>query len=89
MQSPPVINVDFNEVYDDDYVWAVIRDESPLNPSPQVNDWVVLRDADGITCWAIVIGRTPRTIDCKIDWSTWKSVRVDADNFYGAYRPAS
>lgn len=70
------IDVDFNEVFDDDYVWAVLRDpfSYDLN-SPAVGQWVRLTDFDGATCQAIVLSRGQRTIECKIDWTTWQDIR--------------
>ena len=75
------IQVDFNEVFDDDYVWAVLR--GPFSPydhvNPAIGQWVRLTDFDGATCQALVLARGQRTIECKIDWSTWQDIRLTTE----------
>lgn len=82
--GPPDVLVDFNEVYDDDYVWAVIRDQVP-SASIEEGVWVRLYDIDGAACLGIVTHKGGRTIDCKIDWSTWSDSSGDF-SFYGSYQ---
>ncbi len=70
-----LVKTDFNEVFDDDYVWASLR----LSPSLQaadlgLGDWVELYDEDGETCIAAITARSGPIITCKIDWATWRSI---------------
>jgi hypothetical protein len=68
--------VDFNEVFDEDYVWTSLRRTPSFESSHlQGGDWVRLADDDGATCLAIVREHNGPIIICKIDWSTWRSVR--------------
>jgi len=89
------IRTDFNEVYDDDYVWAIVRDQAMIRDQahtlafPEVGDWVQLFDDNGAQCLALVTSRTRRTIDCKIDWSTWQEIRSNISAFSGSYQPVA
>lgn len=81
----PSISADFNEVYDDDHIWAIVREQVP---EAQVlpGDWVRLYDQDGAECLAIVERKGDRTIDCKLDWSTWIERHTDMSDFFGSYQ---
>ena len=77
-----LVKTDFNEVFDEDYIWASLR----LSPSlDAVNlapgDWVELYDEDGETCLAVITVRTGPIITCKIRWETWRSVRSTVETF--------
>jgi hypothetical protein len=64
--------VDFNEVHDDNLIWAprsqnnVTQGELPL----RIGTVVELYDYDGTSCLARVAAMTDQTIDCEIDWDT-------------------
>lgn len=74
----PAVQVDFNEVYDDDHVWASVRRTPGLNVADLGSgEWVRLTDVDGASCLAIVDDMTGPILTCKIDWSTWRSVRTE------------
>jgi len=81
------IRTDFNEVHDDDYVWAVLP-TAQLSHMPAPGEWVYLFDRDGASCYAIVTTSGRRAIDCKIDWSTWSDFRSEVHDFFGGYQPA-
>ena len=80
---------DFNEVFDDDCVWAVVPQNTfiYLESDPQPGDWVELFDYDGSWCLAVVLQRHANTIDCRIDWSSWKSMSFDGDGTAGGVLP--
>ena len=82
---------DFNEIYDDDRVWTVISRNTVTydQPAPEPGTWVELFDDDGSRCLAIVVERYERTIDCKIDWSTWESLTQESQpsGYSGAQAP--
>lgn len=69
---------DFNEVYDDDYVWTSTR----RTPGAHVDlltpgEWVRLVDDDGASCLGIIHTVEGPIVTCKLDWSTWRSIIVD------------
>ena len=69
--------VDFNEVYDGDYVWTSTR-HVPSLEQPEPGEWIELYDSDGERCWAVVRSFDDPIVHCKIDWSTWAArVRFD------------
>ncbi len=65
--SLPWIIADFNEVFSDNQLIALVKDE----PVPPVvaGDQVVLYDDEGSICAAIVMERREEAILCKLDWS--------------------
>ncbi len=67
--------VDFNEVYDDDYVWTSLRNTASVIHAPSPGDWIELHDDSGEGCWALITEVDGPIVSCKIDWSTWRSVR--------------
>lgn len=65
--------VDFNEVYDDDFVWTSLR-----RGTPEIGSWelepdelVDLVDDDGASCWGVVIERTGPILITRLLWNTW------------------
>lgn len=64
--------VDFNEVYDGDYVWTSVRQTPAWHGMPQMGDHVELYDDDGVTCIGIVRHVEGPIVAFKIDWSTWR-----------------
>jgi hypothetical protein len=69
--------VDFNEVYDDDFVWTSIRRTPGVSADMLgVDQMVELFDADGATCWARIVETKGHTVVCKLDWEQWRSVAV-------------
>lgn len=66
---------DFNEVYDDDYVWTSMRNTASVIRPPSLGEWVELYDDSGEGCWAVVVEVDGPIVSCKIDWSTWRSMR--------------
>jgi len=74
--------VDFNEVYDDNFIWAV-RDRSNFGPFERLalNDWVELYDYDGTSCLGRVIALTDQTVDCEIDWETVEYITSEIPSF--------
>lgn len=73
------LKADFNEVFDQDYVWVSLRRTIGFDAQQvQAGDWVELADEDGLSCWAVVTERTGPIVTCKIDPASWRSqVRVD------------
>jgi hypothetical protein len=80
---------DFNEIYDDDLVWVVVKRTSFTSwadgdrdvEEPRDGDRVELFDYDGTTCLAIVMSSGERTMECKLDLSTWQTVTQENDQF--------
>ena len=76
--------VDFNEVFDGDYVWTSLRRSGPQLATPNVGEWVVLHDDDGATCLGIITSVVGPIVTCKLDWSEWRevqdSLRLDAQS---------
>lgn len=83
--------VDFNEVYDDKFVWAVVRrDTVAYQERPhQLGDWVELYDHDGTSCLGQIVEMTDQTIDCEIDWATFEYMITDIPLFQGDYQPVT
>ena len=64
---------DFNEVYEERYVWAIVPTIDTVAPEghfPRIGEWVELYDYDGTSCLGMVKDCTEDTIDCEIDWDT-------------------
>lgn len=77
VQAPAAVKVDFNEVFEDNQVWASLRWSPSLAASQLAEgDLVELYDEDGETCLAVVMSRTGPIITCRISWPTWRSVRA-------------
>lgn len=78
--------VDFNEVYDDNLIWAVYRPSTVTKGEDvQVGDWVELYDYDGTSCLGLVMEKGDSTIDCKIDWDTVEYVTTEVSPFHSLY----
>jgi hypothetical protein len=43
------------------------------------DDWTVLVDDDGTSCWAVVRERSGPIVTCEIDWSTWRTMRTEVE----------
>lgn len=61
---------DFNEMYDDCYIWLSLR-RMPSAVAPESGDWVELYDRDGDRCYAIVTEVNGPIVTCKMDRGTW------------------
>lgn len=79
--------VDFNEVYDDKFIWAVVHRDTVTadERSLQLGDWVELYDYDGTSCLGRVVEITDQTIDCEIDWETVEYTTTDIPPFQGVW----
>lgn len=82
---------DFNEVYDERFVWAVVhRDTVTSGEDPvQVGDWVELYDYDGTSCLGRVVEMNDETIDCEIDFDSMEYSSSDIPTFQGNYAAAA
>ena len=72
------VQVDFNDIYDDDYVLTT-SDNIVSSYEVNENDLVELREGHTISCWARVVSASEHLLRCKIDWSTWRSVEFIQD----------
>ncbi len=79
--------VDFNEVYDDNFIWAVLRRNTVVQGESaiKVGDWVELYDYDGTSCLGRIVQMTDQTIDCEIDWDKVEYATSDIPPFQSAY----
>lgn len=79
--------VDFNEVYDGNFIWAVrghntvVQNEVAL----KVGDWVELYDYDGTSCLGRVVAMTEKTLDCEMALDTMEYATSDIPPFQGVY----
>lgn len=71
MERATTLRVDWNEVYDDDFVWTSMHRMAGV-VAPEPGDWVELYDWDGDRCFAIVTDVDGPIVTCKIDWSQWR-----------------
>jgi hypothetical protein len=74
-QEVPVIDVDFNDIYDDDYVLTA-RDNIVSPYEVHENDLVELREGHTISCWARVVSASEHLLRCKIEWPTWREESI-------------
>ena len=77
-----LVKTDFNEVFDQDYIWASLRLSPSLDAANLApGDWVELYDEDGETCLAVITARSGPIITCRIRWETWRSVKSTVETF--------
>lgn len=81
---------DFNEVFDDNYVWTSLRRTPQLEVDRLVpGAWVELSDDDQSTCWGVVRERSGPIITCQLVWSTWRDITSEFSIFPSTHSPSS